>query len=304
MSNFTPENNQCPLCMSPRIRRFSAYASDEASPALVCINECKDCVFAWQYPVGRSEQQSIAFFKAAYADGGETQSSYFNPNRKREIAILEYKFLEELPVDKGELLDIGSGAGLFAQVADENGWSVTALDPALDEQLLKNSPRIRAIKGTIDSLPNEKLFDVITLWDVIEHVADPVELVSVVKSRLKKGGWLIVETGNYKSVERINEGINHWIYQLDHKWYFSPDSMGSLLSRLGFSDLTFSKTVLRPSWESKPGYDGPSKIDFIKLIIKRPWRFFSLISKYRYLAKAKNWEMPGLSIFAVAARKR
>lgn len=94
--------------------------------------ECESCAFGLQFPITRPENQSLEFFEAAFATGGDSKSSYFNETRKREIAKLELEFISSLSIEEGLLLDIGAGAGIFAEVAAIDGWSVTAVDPALD----------------------------------------------------------------------------------------------------------------------------------------------------------------------------
>ena len=44
-------------------------------------------------------------------------------------------------------------------------------------------------------------YDIVTLWDVIEHVEDPLGLLISAMAHLRPGGWLVVETGNYQSAD-------------------------------------------------------------------------------------------------------
>lgn len=291
------------MCGSNRLHGFKAIAHDAEDASLVNILECKDCAFAWQYPLSRTEEKSSQYFQAAYMDGGQTQSSYFDENRKIEIAKLELEFISTLSVSNRSLLDIGAGAGIFAKVAAENNWEVTAVDPALDLSRFDNHPSVNAIKGKIAQIPEGKLFDVVTLWDVIEHATNPVELINSAKSHLKEGGWLVLETGNYKSADRVSGGRRHWIYQQDHRWYFSPQSLKRLLAESGLSNSIICEKVLRPGWIGSISYAGPSKINLLKAIAKKPLRMKEHVSKYRALSQVKAWEMPGIGIFTIAARK-
>ena len=211
-------------------------------------------------------------------------------------------FVSTLPVTIGNLLDIGAGAGIFAEVAAGHNWNVTAVDPALDLNRLENYPRINAIKGTTAQIPETELFDVVTMWDVIEHTANPVELIHDAKEYLKEGGWLVLETGNYRSAERVRGGTSHWIYQLDHRWYFSPKTLERLLSSIGFADFIFAERVLRPDWNGSINYAGPSIPHLLKRIAKDPFHFRTHLSMYFGLIQAMEWEMSGVAIFAMGAR--
>jgi 2-polyprenyl-3-methyl-5-hydroxy-6-metoxy-1,4-benzoquinol methylase len=206
---FDPEKNECCICGYGRLLKFKAQASDTTSPCVVNILECKQCGFAWQYPLARTEKQSRQFFEGAYKDGGKTNTTYFSDSRKMKIANLELGFINSLPVKNKTLLDVGAGSGVFAGVASENNWQVTALDPALT--LSENSTRnFRYIKGSIEELSPVEKYDVITLWDVIEHVSDPLALINSASSLLKDDGYLVLETGNYKSANRVYCYRYHW----------------------------------------------------------------------------------------------
>jgi len=301
--NCDPQSKNCLICDSNRIHNFEAKAFDSETSDIVNIVECRDCSFAWQYPLGRTEEHSVQYFEAAYTDKGNMTINYFNEDRKREIAKLEFDFVATLPVTNKKILDIGAGAGIFAEVAAKNNWAVTAVDPAIDLDRLNNNLNIKAIKGTTEQIPNGKLFDVVTLWDVIEHVTDPIKLIYDAKRHLKVGGWLILETGNYKSTDRVNGGKSHWIYQLDHRWYFSPTSLEKLLIDAELSSFIYSDKVLRPGWNGNSDYVRPSIVHLLKSAIKNPMQLPVQLSKYFYLIQAKDWKMPGIEIFTVAARK-
>jgi 2-polyprenyl-3-methyl-5-hydroxy-6-metoxy-1,4-benzoquinol methylase len=300
---FELQDDTCFMCQSPNLRRFKAQASDAVDQSHVNIVECEQCAFAWQYPLARTVEQSIEFFQSAYADGGKVGSAYFDPQRKQDIAKLEFEFIATLSVKNRRLLDVGAGAGIFADIATGNGWDVTAVDPAIEVDSIGCHTVAKKIKGTIDDIPKDELFDVVTLWDVIEHTENPLELITAAKQRLHETGWVVIETGNYKSAQRVSSGGDHWIYQHDHRWYFSPDSMRAVLMDAGFDEFIFSEKILRPNWQSG-FYSGPSKLSLIKSIVKNPLKLPQHLSKYHDLLKAKDWELSGMGIFAVAARKR
>lgn len=297
------QSSRCVICASPRLRRFVAHASDTTEPALVSISECKDCCFAWQYPLGRTAQESVEHFDENYRSQGKRLSNYFNPQVKRNIASHEFDFVAQLPIEGRRLLDLGAGAGIFAEVAAEHGWSVTALDPALDQAHLAGNKAVKAIRGTMEALSDEERFDVVTLWDVIEHMTSPVTTIADASARIKQGGWIVIETGNYRSADRVEGGDRHWMYQVDHRWYFSPESMTSILKQLGFSDFVYSQKTLRPGWNGRADYPGPSYVRLLKSVVKNPLKAPRHAAMFRNLRRAADWPMAGIGIFTLAARK-
>ena len=296
---FNEQSTTCWICRSDKIRSFEAQAFDAPPKVTVNIKECKSCHFAWQYPRGRSIGESADWFENAYLDKSYTNCDYFDTEKKREIAQLEADHVASLSTEKHVLLDIGAGSGIFAEVMAERGWHVTAVDPAMHEERFENHTTVKAIKGTLDDIPEGQLFDVITLWDVIEHVESPLELIKSSMKYLKKGGWLVIETGNYKSGVRVEGKKRHWIYQLDHRWYFSPESMNILLEECGFKHIEILAKSLRPTWKGNVSYVWPSKVHLLKSMIKKPFSFPGYIRK---LHKAMKWEYGGIGIFTISAK--
>jgi hypothetical protein len=122
------------------------------------------------------------------------------------------------------------------------------------------------------------------------------------KTHLQKGGWLIIETGNFKSATRLRDGLEHWIYQLDHRWYFSPESMQQILLDMGFAEFVFCDKVLRPGWRGNVEYS-ESDWDCLLQSKKKDQRCFpEPFFTFSYMKKARKWKMAGLEIFVIATR--
>ena len=100
--------------------------------------------------------------------------------------------------DRGRLIDIGSGLGHFLNMAKNDGWEVSGVEP---QQSAANycfeNFGIRPFSGTIESLDlKKKSFDVLTLWDVLEHVYDPLTFLNKCINLLAPGGILVIALPN------------------------------------------------------------------------------------------------------------
>jgi 2-polyprenyl-3-methyl-5-hydroxy-6-metoxy-1,4-benzoquinol methylase len=211
------------------------------------VLECRDCEFAWQWPLYREPTSSVPYFQAAY----EAQSApYFQAASKSPIVELQLDFLNRIAADKGRLLDIGSGDGAFCRAAFDAGWDVLGVDPAgptLSEHS-EDGNELHLIKGNVGDVCALAPFDAVTMWDIIEHVERPLELIRVAKEHLRPGGRVLIETGNYQSAGRIEAGAHWWCYQTDHRWYFSPPVINRMLQTAGFDAITLCERILRPWW--------------------------------------------------------
>ena len=78
-------SSSCPFCKSASLKHFTAYAFDISPPLSKRINiiECPQCLCAWQWPLQRTEQESVAVFNNAYLT--QHEESYFDPEKRRSI---------------------------------------------------------------------------------------------------------------------------------------------------------------------------------------------------------------------------
>ena len=100
---------------------------------------------------------------------------------------------------KGRLLEIGPAYGLFSYLAKSAGFDVTAIE--MDSRccrFLRETVGIKVVEGadTLQLLKGLPAFDVIVLWQVIEHLPDPWAVLSAAAERLAPNGLLIVDTPN------------------------------------------------------------------------------------------------------------
>jgi hypothetical protein len=158
----------------------------------------------------------------------------------------------------------------------------------------------------VESLPVGQ-FDVVTLWDVIEHVERPLHVVRSCVDALTSDGVLIIETGNYHSADRIEGGDRWWCYQADHRWYFSPSTIGPLLKSAGLAHAVLADRVFRPWWTgSGTDYRAPSFWRTGKRLLNTPRTATDSVKKHLALRRAETeWHgFAGLGIFTVAASRQ
>lgn len=134
------------------------------------------------------------------------------------------------------ILDIGCSNGLFLECALKRGWNVYGIEFAEDciESCAKKG--IKVFKS--DNLPQEffKLqFDVITSFEVIEHINNPNEDMELIKKALRNGGAFYFTTPNFNSLSRyyLKDKWNVIEYP-EHLSYYSAKTAHKLLSSHGF----------------------------------------------------------------------
>lgn len=193
----------------------------------------------------------------------------------------------------GRLLDLGCSYGAFMVLAESTGWNTSGVE--LSESTAKFAREERHLDvftGTVEQAAYpDGHFDVITLWDVIEHFDDPAATLAEINRIMAPGGILFVFTINQES---LLTAVGHLLYQLSfkrwkhlmalfydihHNFFFSPRTITRFLKRSGFEveDIQFGAANVR-RWRTVPISPlmifGSDVIDFLSGLVNRRYRMF------------------------------
>ncbi len=143
------------------------------------------------------------------------------------------KLINSFSSEEKKLLDVGCGTGDFIQIAQQNNWTVSGIEPNKDAREIANSKTNDSVYNIEQLLEFPKQsFDVISLWHVLEHLPNLEEQISILNSLLKENGRLIIAVPNYKSYDAMYYK-NFWA-AFDaprHLWHFSRESISKLFSK-------------------------------------------------------------------------
>jgi SAM-dependent methyltransferase len=149
------------------------------------------------------------------------------PNRlrtaKRHTAIAHRYFAEP-----GKLIDVGCASGAFLKVMADEGWQAWGVEPSDSQyaratKLLNGKAHIQKCMLQEADLPND--VDLVTMWDVLEHIPDPVPFLALSGSLLKSGGHLML------NVPRVDHPVakllgGRWpVLLAEHLCYFTERSL-------------------------------------------------------------------------------
>ncbi len=218
-------DSQCPLCGSERIKPLDGYED-------CCgLARCSSCglVFATDIP-----------------DIQTTQSIYDNYGRNdylSDITVKRYNELLDLFEkyrNTNKILDIGCGIGYFLEVARARGWQVYGTE------FSKRAVEICANKGIImhngpitAETYSPEMFDVITSFEVIEHISIPNDMMEFVPRFLRRHGAFYLTTPNFNSIVRIIQKSDWDVISKkghpEHLDYYTRKSSAKLLERYGLT---------------------------------------------------------------------
>jgi 2-polyprenyl-3-methyl-5-hydroxy-6-metoxy-1,4-benzoquinol methylase len=203
------------------------------------IYGCEDCGLLFQWPMPRADELEEAY-------SGVVDPLYM---AERDNRILTFRnVIRSLgPATGRRLLDVGAYCGYFLEVARESGFRAEGLELS---RWAANHARAQGF--TVHAEPLQALaggserYEVLTLWDVVEHLPDPREQLAAARTLLLPGGRLYLSTIDTGSLLARVLGAR-WPWLMDmHLVYFDRPTISALLEEAGFRVTgirTYSHTV-------------------------------------------------------------
>lgn len=241
----------CRLCGSRELRTL--FVAERSGRQVV---RCRGCGLVF-YDPQPSEAQAAAlysseYFEREYPDAGDGDDLAL---ARRRLARIE----EESGI--GTLLDVGCGRGLFLAAALARGWKAAGLDVSpVAVRLARAASGAPVFEGGLAGpLPaGIEPVDVLTMWDVLEHLTDPVAALAAARRWLKPGGLLVVQTENANSVTAAWMGRRWEQFVEFHLYHFSPRTLRRALARVGFEAVRIEDVVAFPRGGPPPATPAPS----------------------------------------------
>lgn len=149
----------------------------------------------------------------------------------------------------GRLLDVGCGDGAFLLAAKQRGWSVEGTEiSTYAAQRASDLLGVLVFNGELSAAPfPENEFDAVTLWHVLEHLADPMSCLLRVNRLLKPGGLVVIAVPNVndlmmQAAYRIFKGRRLRLFSVHdreiHLYHFSATTLRAYLKKTGFDCLS------------------------------------------------------------------
>ncbi len=195
------------------------------------IVRCDACGFMYQNP-----QPDPGWILSAYGDVVDTR---YDDEREGRVHTFGRE-IEQLArfTEPGRLLDVGSHVGVFLEVAGRMGWQAEGVEPSRWAADLARSRGLAVTCGTLDDLDaSRESYDLVTLWDVIEHLPDPLAELRRLNGLVRPGGLLAVSTMDVDApIARVLGRYWPWYMQM-HLFYFSRRTLSRLVENAGYEVL-------------------------------------------------------------------
>lgn len=196
------------------------------------VVECTTCHLRALFPLPPAEAVEDAYTRVK-------DDEYLSIEPPRKIAFTKLlQRLERYARPPSKLLDIGCYTGVFPLLAKEHGYDAFGVEPsqwAAGIAKKRLSPE-KIHQGYLETAPfPRESFDIVTSWDVIEHVTDPKQEIDLMAGLLKPGGWLILSTmASEAPIVRLLGSRWPW-YMPMHLFYFTPETLSAFVTRAGLA---------------------------------------------------------------------
>ncbi|NQU73715.1 MAG: class I SAM-dependent methyltransferase [Candidatus Omnitrophica bacterium] len=260
----------------------------------VCIVKCTKCNLTFVNK-GKDIDCDKDYFSDYDLDKYVSYYQNFRENsfRKHLKAIEKY-------TQKGSILDVGCSFGWFLNTARDLGWQPFGIEPAKEvADIARKKYNMTILQGNIESIDAFGTnFQVVTLWNALEHMAEPQHVLRRLHDKLYPGGFLVIAVPNieglisriaflaYKlSLGKVKFPLEQ-LYQVDnpcmHLFHYSANTLSSMLESCNFK---VTQVIKQPIIDSKNIKDRinmdkglEAKPQFIKFCITTATRSIFYIS--------------------------
>jgi SAM-dependent methyltransferase len=204
------------------------------------IVRCADCGLRYLEPQPNAADLAGLYDEAYYVSFDSRERGYDGYVTEAENWRRTFRDrLRDLPATPGRLLDVGAATGFFVEQARAAGWDAIGVEPSeWAAAYARDELGVDVRTGTLESLqlPDET-FDVVTMWEVIEHLSDPRATLAEAHRILRPGGRLVLSTPDAGSLAARITGPRWlgWRKVPEHVFFFDRVTLDRLLRQAGFS---------------------------------------------------------------------
>lgn len=188
----------------------------------------------------------------AAADEQSTDASHLTPAQARRV-LPRISVIRKLAPPPAKVLDIGSREGDFLFHIQKNGYAVQGIEISTDYAAFA-SKRTGAdvFSGTLDEYvalkKRDQQFDVVTMWDVIEHLPDPAAALKLIHGIQPVNGILGISTVNLANYRYLRHGPKWrgFFESQEHIFFFEAGTLSSLMKKCGYRPVKVITRMIPP----------------------------------------------------------
>lgn len=227
----------CPFCTCSHLIEAHRILDSQYSKEWFTLVDCASCGIRFTNP--RPTPSSIGRYYSSLeylshnAEGPGALALLYRIARRFSL-VLKYRMIRAFAPD-GNLLDFGCGSGDFLDHMHHWGYRVLGVEPSQRARKLAAHRGLTTL-ASLEELPSESSFRVITLWHVLEHLHDPRATLSALSKCLESGGLLVIAVPDRESADAEFYGAYWAAWDVPrHLWHFRKQDIRRLVESCGLT---------------------------------------------------------------------
>jgi len=225
--------NQCPLCQGGHFDNHQICKDYAISQESFAIVECHQCHLRFTNPRPAKENYLKYYKSDDYTPHSTHNTSLIGVVYRlaRSLTVRKKLNLIQRFIPLGKILDVGCGTGEFLAYCRKNKWEVDGMEPNPRAQKIAAENISKPVYSQLTEVESKQQYHVITLWHVLEHVAELKVTIDKVKELLTSSGILLIAVPNCQSRDADHYKSSWAGYDVPrHLYHFTPETM-KLLGR-------------------------------------------------------------------------
>ena len=219
------------------------------------VKKCAQCGLVFVHPLPEEKELRAGYQQQYFQSADPLSWGYENyllmDKENRQTAARRLHIVEEL-IKSGSLLEIGCATGIFLQEAGKHGFQLTGIEISeFAGRIGREKYQVPIITGTLPEagLP-ENNYDLVAMWDMLEHVPNPVAELAAAAKVLKGGGYLFLTVPDTGTLAARLLGKKWFGFSKirEHLYYFNKKSIELALHKTGFEVLQIRSSPMLVSW--------------------------------------------------------
>ncbi|MSR73961.1 MAG: class I SAM-dependent methyltransferase [Planctomycetes bacterium] len=264
------------------------------------VRRCRKCGLGYTSPRCRADCLNAVYEHGYFENDTSEAIGYFSYARDADAYVRTFR--RKVPIIAAHaagplLLDVGCAAGSFLVAMREAGFVPHGLElaPAMVQHAREHYKLEEVHQGTLDAAPwSPSTFHVLTMFDVLEHVPDPIAVLRQAHALLRPEGVLVLQTQDLSSwLPRLLGASWHHFKQIEHIYHFNPRTLRTVLERAGF------RIEVRTRQTAGKYFSIGDLLDRCHTLLHLPrW----LLAPFRPFARRFIWVNPRDEMFVIARK--
>lgn len=222
------------------------------------IVKCSNCGLSFLEEMPQKVYLNDIYKTGYYKDSELYGYTYdYNSVSRKTIFLPRLNYINsKSKVKNGKMLDIGCANGEFLEYAREYGWQAYGIEISSEGYKSCMNKKIHISNCELkENRYSDNMFECITMWDVIEHLLDPLDELKEIYRILNKNGRLFISTPNMNKSKIEGENWCGFNGSYEHLFFFDIETLKKMLVKAGFKiEECFSYELFEESFNTKKDY--------------------------------------------------